>query len=88
MEISLIYVDISFKRVTSTWFLELLQCLVFLKNNQPKIILGQKSIFWDANSCLLQYYILTYCSFLCWNPYGLILLDWNFLWQEILASEL
>lgn len=38
MEISLIHVNISHKRVTSTWFSELLQCLQLLKNNQLKII--------------------------------------------------
>ena len=41
MEISLINVIVSYKRVSSTQFSELFLCLLFLKNNQPKtLILG------------------------------------------------
>ena len=42
MKISLINVNISYKRVTSTLFSELFQCLLFLKNNQPEIFLMPK----------------------------------------------
>ena len=31
--------DVSYKRVISTWFSKILLCLLFLKNNQPEIIL-------------------------------------------------
>lgn len=47
MEISLININVSYKRVTSAWFSELFLCL---KNNQPKIILCQRDIFGVANS--------------------------------------
>ena len=36
MEVPLIYVNISYRRVTSTRFSELLLCMLFLKNNQPQ----------------------------------------------------
>ena len=39
MEMSHINVNFSYTRVTSTQFSELLLCLLFLKNNQFKIIL-------------------------------------------------
>lgn len=39
MEISLILVNVSYKRVTSNQFSELLLCLQVLKNNQLKIML-------------------------------------------------
>ena len=42
MEISLRDVNVCFRRVTSTWFSEILLCLVFIKSNQPKIILMPK----------------------------------------------
>ena len=42
MEISLINVNVSYKRVTSSRFSELFLCLLFLKNNQLKIILTPK----------------------------------------------
>ena len=42
MEISLINVNVSNKRVTSTLFSELLLCQLFLNNNQLKIILMPK----------------------------------------------
>lgn len=44
MQIPLTNVKVSYKRVASTLFTELLQCLQHLKNNQPQIIsiLGQQ----------------------------------------------
>ena len=45
MEISLINVNVSYKRVFSAQFSELLLYLQFLKTNQPKIILCQRNIF-------------------------------------------
>ena len=42
MEISLISVNVCFRRVTSTRFSEILPCLVFIQSNQPKIILMPK----------------------------------------------
>ena len=42
MKISLIKVNVSYKRITSTLFSEILLCLPFLKNNQLKIILMLK----------------------------------------------
>lgn len=51
MEISLRNVNIPYKRVASTHFSELLLCLLFLKNNQRKIILMPKGIFWADEVC-------------------------------------
>lgn len=41
MEISFRNVNVSYRRITSTWFSELFLCLQFLKNNQLKRILMQ-----------------------------------------------
>ena len=46
MKISLINVNVSYKRTTSTLFSEILLCLPFLKNNQLKIILMLKRHIW------------------------------------------
>lgn len=43
MGISFINVNIPYKRITSTGFSELLQCWLFLKNNQLKIIFMPKT---------------------------------------------
>lgn len=43
MEASLIYLSVSYKRATSTKFLELLLYLQFLKKNELKIIFMSKS---------------------------------------------
>lgn len=45
MGIYLINVNVSYKRVTSTWFSEFLLCLLLLKNNQSKILLLPKRHF-------------------------------------------
>jgi len=51
MEIPLINVKCSYKKVTSTWLSELLLCLLFLKNNQPEIILMAKRHIWGDVLC-------------------------------------
>ena len=43
-------VNVSYKKVTSTWFLDLL-CLLFLKNNRPKTTLCHRGIFGDGKLC-------------------------------------
>ena len=50
MGIYLINVNVSYKRVTSTWFSELLLCLLFLKNNQLKVILMPETHFGVTDS--------------------------------------
>ena len=50
MEISLINVNFSYKRVTYS-LLELFLCLLFLKNDHLKIILWQRDIFWSGIFC-------------------------------------
>lgn len=42
MEISLLNVNVSYRRVTSVEFPELLLCLLFLRSNQPKVIIMPK----------------------------------------------
>lgn len=49
-------VDVSYKRETSTQFSELHWCLLFLKNNQPKIIC-QVDIFLGSIVCSLQRFL-------------------------------
>ena len=56
MEILVINVNVSYRKVTSTWFSELLPCLLFLKNHQPKISLMPKR-------CILEWYILPHSVF-------------------------
>lgn len=51
MESSLINVNAPYKRVQSTWFSEVSLCLVFLKNNQLKIVLYQRSVVWSGVFC-------------------------------------
>lgn len=46
MEIPLINVDVSYKRVTLTWVSELLLCLQLLRNKQLRIILVPKGHIW------------------------------------------
>lgn len=53
MEISLINTNVSYKRVTSVWISELFLCPLFLKNNQPKMILCQRHI-WGGKFCSLS----------------------------------
>lgn len=53
MEISIINVNVSYKRLTSTWFSELLLCFLFLKN-QLKIILRPKKHIFRWHSLLLS----------------------------------
>ena len=61
MEISLINVNVPYKRVVSTRFSELFLYVMFLKINQLKIILMQKGIFWSGKfyspSLLNSYYV-------------------------------
>ena len=52
-------VNISYKRVASTRFSELYLCLLFLKNNQPKIIPMPKKRISGANSAPLHMLLLT-----------------------------
>ena len=54
MEVSLIDVSVSYKRVPPTRLSELLLCLLFLKNNQLKIILMPKRHFGVAHSAPFQ----------------------------------
>ena len=51
MEVPLIYVNISYRRVTSTRFSELLLCMLFLKNNQPQDNSYTKETFCDVIFC-------------------------------------
>lgn len=53
METSFINVNVSYKRVTSILFSEILLCLQFLKNNQFKIILISKWHIWGQHILLL-----------------------------------
>lgn len=48
MEISCVDVNCPQRRITSTWFSELLLCLLFLKNNQLKIIFMPKRCIWGG----------------------------------------
>ena len=59
MEMSLLNVNISYKRVTSTWFSELPLCLQFLKNNQLKIISIPRGTSWGGKICYLTNTIIT-----------------------------
>ena len=51
MEIPLINVKCSSKKVTSIWLSEVLLCLLFPKNNQPEIILMAKRHIWSNVLC-------------------------------------
>ena len=53
-EISLINVNVPYKRVTSTLFLEIFLCLLFLKIVSSKYSLHHRSIFWVACSATLH----------------------------------
>ena len=54
MEISFININFSFRRITNTQFSELFLCLLLLKNNQPKIILMHRDIFFGRQILLLS----------------------------------
>ena len=64
-----------YRKVTSAWFSELLPCLLFLKNHQPKISLMPKG-------CILEWYVLLLFSaflYLCgfvpfFGPFTAVLL--------------
>ena len=62
MEISLTNVNVSYKSVTSTWFADLLLCLLLLKNNQLKIIC-QRGIPWGDNIYSCTPYVMELAIF-------------------------
>ena len=47
MKISLMYVNVSYKRVSSIQFSELVLCLLFFKNNPPKTMLKTLILGWQ-----------------------------------------
>lgn len=70
MEISLININVSYKRIKSTQFSELLLCLLFLKNNQLKIINMPKRRIWGCSIFYFPSNILQcFCIFCTYNLY-------------------
>lgn len=70
MEILVINVNVSYRKVTSAWFSELLPCLLFLKNHQPKITLMPKRCIWSGIFCSYSVFFFTFVDLcLFWSIY-------------------